>query len=228
MAAVRQHAEIKRWFWKRRSFADRLRIAFWQVRQDGVWSLRSGLFKRSEQLPLSVANDPRFAFLNDPRTDIETSRLRLTTFDISDLERLVGLFEPDAGRDSTQPRYWTVEYILAHELLAGYQTWVINLRTTGECIGHCSLTEMRIDGVVEQEIGYRVGERHRGHGYATDAATAVREFLFQRGVTRVISTIATDNTASQRVAVKNGMHWEKQIEKHGRPVEIYAAVRDAD
>lgn len=207
---------------------DRLRIALWQVRQNGLLSLRSGLFNRSERHRLSVATDPRFAFLNAPQNELKTPRLRLTTFGISDLERLVELFEPDAGRDSALPRYWTVEYILAHELLFGYQTWVINLKTTGECLGHCSLTEMLIDGVAEQEIGYRVGERYQGRGYATEAATAVREFLFQQGVQRVISTIATDNTASQRVALKNGMHWEKQVEKHGRLVEIYAAVRDAD
>ena len=87
------------------------------------------------------------------------------------------------------------------------------------------LTEMQIDGVIEPEIGYRVGERYQGQGYATEAACAVRDYLFRQGVHRVISAIAADNIASQRVALKNGMHREKRAEWQGRSVEIYAADR---
>ena len=229
MLTSKQRTEIQRWFWKRRNMADRLRIALWRIRQDGVLALRSGLlgppFGRPDPAASQLADAPHLGFLNNPHPELETSRLRLRGFDLPNLDRLIELFEPDAGGDPAAPRYWTIEYILMRELLTANHTWIIQLKATGECLGHCGVTEMQIDGVIEPEIGYRVGERFQGQGYATEAACAVRDYLFRQGVHRVISAIAADNIASQRVALKNGMRREKRAEWQGQSVEIYAADR---
>lgn len=55
------------------------------------------------------------------------------------------------------------------------------------------------------ELGWVLAQEHWGHGYATEAARVVREWLYgPRRVERLISLIAPENTRSARVAEKLG------------------------
>jgi RimJ/RimL family protein N-acetyltransferase len=81
----------------------------------------------------------------------------------------------------------------------------------------------------QPELGWALAREHWGHGYATEAAAAVREWAYhERGFERLISLIEAANVRSQRVAERldatpgetielfdNGPHvvWE-----HPRPV----------
>jgi RimJ/RimL family protein N-acetyltransferase len=70
----------------------------------------------------------------------------------------------------------------------------------------------------ETEIGWALTRRFWGHGYATEAARAVREWAYaERDLERIISLIAPENHRSQRVAEKLGAHVEKRVEmaEHG-------------
>ncbi len=57
----------------------------------------------------------------------------------------------------------------------------------------------------QPEIGWALARSHWGNGYATEAAGAVREWArAERGFERLVSLIAPDNVASQRVAERLG------------------------
>jgi RimJ/RimL family protein N-acetyltransferase len=57
----------------------------------------------------------------------------------------------------------------------------------------------------QPEIGWALARAHWGNGYATEAALAVRDWARrERGFDRLISLIAPDNVASQRVAERLG------------------------
>jgi RimJ/RimL family protein N-acetyltransferase len=57
----------------------------------------------------------------------------------------------------------------------------------------------------QPEIGWALARAHWGHGYATEAAGAVRDWArAERGFERLISLIAPENVASQRVAERLG------------------------
>ena len=57
----------------------------------------------------------------------------------------------------------------------------------------------------ETELGWALGREHWGHGYATEAALAARDWAFvERDVPRLISLINVANHASIRVAEKLG------------------------
>jgi len=57
----------------------------------------------------------------------------------------------------------------------------------------------------QPELGWALAQRFWGHGYATEAARAAREWATEeRGVERLISLIAPDNVRSMRVAEKLG------------------------
>jgi RimJ/RimL family protein N-acetyltransferase len=57
----------------------------------------------------------------------------------------------------------------------------------------------------QPELGWVLAYDHWGNGYATEAARAARDWVrADRGVTRLISVIAPENVASQRVAERLG------------------------
>ena len=64
----------------------------------------------------------------------------------------------------------------------------------------------------EPELGWALGREHWGHGYATEAALAVRESL---QASRVISLITAENLRSQQVAQRLGARPEQTVELPG-------------
>ena len=65
----------------------------------------------------------------------------------------------------------------------------------------------------ELELGYWFLPEFQGQGYATEAAKAVRDYAWNElKVTRLVSTINHQNTASIRLAEKLGAVYEKDIE----------------
>ena len=58
------------------------------------------------------------------------------------------------------------------------------------------------------ELGWALAREHWGHGYATEAALAVREWL---GAPRVVSLITAENLRSQQVAQRLGARPEQTV-----------------
>jgi RimJ/RimL family protein N-acetyltransferase len=78
----------------------------------------------------------------------------------------------------------------------------------------------------ETELGWALTRRYWGHGYATEAARAAREWVYtERGVERVISLIAPDNIRSMRVAEKLGARMEEQVETDHGPANVWVHPR---
>lgn len=95
-------------------------------------------------------------------------------------------------------------------------------KSTGAYIGHCGLLVQEIDGIEELEVGYSIIREYWGRGFATEAAIKCKEFAFQNDFAlSLISIIDHENHASKRVAMKNGMKYEKDSVFHDHPVEIY-------
>jgi RimJ/RimL family protein N-acetyltransferase len=111
----------------------------------------------------------------------------------------------------------------------GFGLWVIELRETGEFVGDCGLTTQEVDGTTEIEVGYHVHRSLQGRGYGTEAAAATRDWARDvLGLERLIAIIHPSNVASQRVAEKIGLTLEKEIVRHGRPRQVYAARLSAE
>ena len=69
-----------------------------------------------------------------------------------------------------------------------------------------------LDGPREHEIAYLLGAEWWGKGYATEAAAAIRDHArSQLGFDRLISLIDPENIASQAVALRIGMHHERDL-----------------
>jgi RimJ/RimL family protein N-acetyltransferase len=78
-------------------------------------------------------------------------------------------------------------------------------------------------GGSETELGWGLAREHWGHGYATEAALALRDWaLGERGLTRLISLIQHENLRSVRVAEKLGERYERDVEVRGNSTRLYS------
>jgi RimJ/RimL family protein N-acetyltransferase len=93
---------------------------------------------------------------------------------------------------------------------------------TGKPIGMIGLLTQVVDGVDELEIGYNLVPSAWGHGYASEGAIACKEFARQHQCAPyVISLIDHENFASQNVAKRNGMSFEKDTVHRGKPAMVW-------
>jgi [ribosomal protein S5]-alanine N-acetyltransferase len=166
-------------------------------------------------------------------TILETPRLILREFRSDDADRLaVILCDAETMRfypapfDRAGVEDWISRNVRRYQE-HGHGLWAMLLKSTGELIGDCGLTVQVVDGQNEIEIGYHVRRDLWGHGLATEAAVACRDFGFAHlSVERIISLIRPENLASRRVAEKNGMAVRKEIMWKDLAHLVYAIRRE--
>jgi ribosomal-protein-alanine N-acetyltransferase len=160
---------------------------------------------------------------------IETERLTLRDLEPTDLDALAAIFA-DAevmryigaggvlGRDVAE-RMITRER--EHYAERGWGEWAAVERATGRMVGVCGLILWPdIDGRQELEVAYLLARDAWGRGYATEAATAIRDAGLEIRPD-LVSLIYPDNAASIRVAEKIGMAYEKDVPFQGHDLRLY-------
>jgi [ribosomal protein S5]-alanine N-acetyltransferase len=160
---------------------------------------------------------------------LQTERMALRQMEMGDVDDLMGIFsDPVAMRyyPNTKSRQEAEEWVRrAQESYRdhGFGLWVAVLEDSGEFVGQCGLTVQEVEGKNEVEIGYLFLRRFWGRGLATEAARAARDHGFHTlGYARLISLIDPGNLASRRVAEKVGLTLEKEVEKWGKRICVYA------
>ena len=157
------------------------------------------------------------------------SFLRRLTLD--DLDRLATLYrDPDVRRyfpegiltyEETREELEHVIDVLYREY--GYGLWATIYRESGEFIGRCGLLPWEIDGRFEVEVAYLLDKNYWGQGLATEAAQAIRDHAFGvLNVRRLICLTDRDNLASQNVAAKIGMTFEREGKDEKGPYLMYS------
>ena len=142
---------------------------------------------------------------------LETKRLILRPMLESDFEALLLIFtdpkvmaafdHPPFTRE--QMGHW-LKRNLNHQNEFGYGLFSVLLKETGELIGDCGLEMMEDMGAAE--LGYDFRSDFWNQGFATEAATAVKDYAFNTlRLPQLISLIRLGNLSSRRVAEKVGM-----------------------
>ena len=131
----------------------------------------------------------------------------------------------DGCMNSREVAEWLATKV-SNSINDGIEILAVELKSTDSFIGYCGLTLFpNIDGVAETEIGYRLIPGFWGSGYATEAATAVRDYGFSElNLRRLIALIDPSNERSIRVAKKLGMDYEKDVllDGYDHPDYLYA------
>lgn len=106
----------------------------------------------------------------------------------------------------------------------GFGLWAVVTKDRRQVIGFCGLSRFDdVGGQPEVEIGYRLVRTAWGQGYATEAASAVRDYGFQTlCLPRLISIIDPRNIASIRVAEKTGLRYERDVLFQGFEDRVYS------
>ncbi len=164
---------------------------------------------------------------------LETRRLSLRPMVTTDLNGLLEIFsDPEVMACFGVPPFGLAEMErwlqrnLDHQQSNGYGLFSVILKSSGLLIGDCGLERMEIDGVPTVELGYDFRSDHWNNGYATEAASAVRDFAFvQLKLPQLVSLIQIGNGASRRVAEKIGMSYAGRVTRDGRHYWKYAIER---
>jgi RimJ/RimL family protein N-acetyltransferase len=156
---------------------------------------------------------------------LDTDRLRLRTPIPRDADALYDLFkdpdvmhglgkEPVSGRE--QARAIVEEGIAAWRTDALGPFIIETAATNRQVVGQAGLmifdtrgwtpsTWANAGSHAQPELGWALIRAHWGHGYATEAVAAIREWAHEfRSIEQLVSLIAPDNLRSQRVAERLG------------------------
>lgn len=161
---------------------------------------------------------------------LETWRLVLRKLELADVPVLARLWsDPQVTEYEGGPREFAqVEKSLLEDARSGqpnpFDMWALVEKDTRQVIGHCGLIEKDIEGKQEIEVTYTLAPNVWGKGYATEIASALRDYAATKlGVTRLIALIHPGNVASARVAEKIGMCFEREVARPGGAVRrIYS------
>ena len=160
---------------------------------------------------------------------LETRRLVLRPFVRADVDALWAVLG-DAEAMAFYPHplshaetsLWIERNLQRYERL-GFGLLGLTLIDTGELVGDCGPTIQVVEGADELEIGWHVRRDLWNRGLASEAAVAVRDWVWSAlGRTRLISLVRPENVASCRVAEKLGMTVERLADFHGYTHRVYA------
>jgi len=149
---------------------------------------------------------------------LETARLLLREFTPQDAEAFARvLSDPETMRfypapyDRAGVEQW-IERNRRRYRDDGVGLWAMELTKTHELIGDCGIVCQQVETESLYEIGYHLRRDFWGHGLATEAAIACRNWAFAHLKTeRLVSLIRPENLPSRRVAERVGMTVWKEV-----------------
>jgi hypothetical protein len=163
----------------------------------------------------------------------QTPRLILRQFHLDDAEAMNAIFgDADVMRFGDGPqspqwvRSWIASSVNEYYSRWGFGSWAVVDKVTSAVIGYCGLSRFPDRCAPgEAEIGFRLARASWGHGFATEAALAVRDHAFDvLNLPRLIALIDPANIASIRVAEKLGFRFEREamLPGYDHPDWLYA------
>ena len=167
---------------------------------------------------------------------LESERLVFEPFTADDLPLIVELHsDPDVqrymgGKWSDEDMRDTLARFLSEQAALGHTKWKASLRD-GTFVGRAGVSPFPRThdpaGVPERELGYCFKKACWGQGFATEAATAVRDWFFAKtGHDHLIGFTDPENLASQRVLRKIGMRSLGLVDMgFGEPSALYRMER---
>lgn len=94
-------------------------------------------------------------------------------------------------------------------------------------VGQCGLITMNVESDNELEIGYHIIDKYRRKGYAFEAASFFKEYVFENRLAEtLLAVIHIDNTSSQKLVKKLGMRRERETVCMKKPCYRYIYTED--
>lgn len=165
---------------------------------------------------------------------LSTPRLVLRRLEMEDFDALFALYRdeeirryfPEGTLTEEETREELVWFLHEYPDYPRLGLWATILKENGAFIGRCGLLPWTIDGRKELEVAYLIDKAYWGRGLATEAARGILRYGFETlGRKRLVCLIDEENLASQRVAEKAGMQFERKGEDEKGLFLLYALER---
>ncbi|HLJ19032.1 MAG TPA: GNAT family N-acetyltransferase [Stellaceae bacterium] len=160
---------------------------------------------------------------------LNTPRLRLRRPELRDFDAYAALCaDPEVmryigdGLPQSRRRAWQAfTGMLGHWAVRGYGQFAVESVDTGAFLGRVGLYEP--DPWPGTELAWALAREHWGQGFASEAASAVRNWAFVTlRLPGIVSVIIPENRPSIRVAEKIGERFHRDDKIDGIAVRIYA------
>lgn len=152
-------------------------------------------------------------FVTLTATPIDTARLRLDPLTVDDVDEMLpvyadaAMFEFTGGEprtlDGLRRRYAALAPGRSPDETESWLNWIVRLRDGSPAIGTVQATV--VDATQHASVAWEIGVARQGQGFASEAATAMIEWLTSSGITAIEATINPRHMASQAVARRVGM-----------------------
>lgn len=147
-----------------------------------------------------------------PWTILETERCVVRELSLDNLDELFELYGEGEIDKYTDPLYPYEEekefqraYIENMYRYFGYGMWLVFSKETGKLIGRAGLEHREYHEEIELELGYIIGTKYQGKGYATEICEAILEYAKENtGFERINTLIEEGNVASEKLTRKLG------------------------
>lgn len=168
-------------------------------------------------------------------TNQETERLMFRQLEYSDYDTWLDLFKDD----TTAEMLGMSEFITPKERCDKWFEWTFNRyenelggqnvlisKEDNKLIGQCGLLVRDIENNFEIEVAYSILSEYRMKGFACESAKKCRDFAFENDFhDRLISIIIPENLKSAKVATKNGMKLQRQIQYNNKNVNLFMITK---
>lgn len=165
-------------------------------------------------------------------TTIETARLRLRPMSTEDVDAMAPMYaDPEImtylsgvlTRDETIERLALIRSLYDAQ---GFGILGVVEKVSGALIGRAGLVVQEVEGTRAVEIVYGFVRSAWGHGYATEATLAVRQWAFDHlPDPHFVSLVPSDHVRSIRVAERVGARHDRDVDYQGLRVRVYVHVR---
>lgn len=159
---------------------------------------------------------------------LQTTRLVLRDMSETDLPNLreiltdpVAMAAYEGPFDDSESQAWLDRNLQRYDE-DGFGLWAVELRDApGRMIGQCGITRQRLEDDDILEVGYLFHRAHWHRGFATEAATASRDWAFrQLDAATIWAKVRDTNVASMNVAIRLGMTVRRRFLTHYRGVDM--------
>lgn len=170
---------------------------------------------------------------------LTTDRLVLRPLAMDDLDDLAALHAEESFWRYPFGRGWSrdetrsfLEHTIGHYRDPGLAVSAVIVADTGALAGWAGLSIPTFlpEILPAVEVGWRLGERYRGHGFATDAGRAWVRYGFEKlRLESIVSIYEPENTASGAVMRRLGFSLDR-VTSHpvlGVPLHVMSISRDA-
>lgn len=167
-----------------------------------------------------------------PWTILETERCVVKELSLEDLDHLFELYADEGMDEFTESLFEYEEektyqeaYINNMYRFFGYGMWLVFQKETGKIIGRAGLEHREINDEIELELGYLIGKKYQGQGYATEVCQAILAYAKENtDFEHINCVIQKGNEVSVHMAEKLGFVQREDYDLDGKIMHRYVRI----